>query len=125
MYTLELQILNGDDYVRIEALPKKLSSLHNLRHLWLWDCKSLCEMQFKIRELNGLKTLSMFVVGLERDNQLEEHDCLNISGRLHIRHPEKVKDHMDAKKAKIVKKNNLRELGVMGKKCFNQAKGGS
>ncbi|XP_047953724.1 putative disease resistance protein RGA3 [Salvia hispanica] len=105
-----LQILNLDYCVRLVALPKKLTSLRNLRHLCLWDCKSLCEMPSKMRELNGLKTLSMFVVGLKRDNQLEELECLNISGRLQIRHLERVKDHMDAKKAKIAEKNNLREL---------------
>ncbi|XP_047953784.1 disease resistance protein RGA2-like [Salvia hispanica] len=61
-------------------------------------------------ELNGLKILSMFVVGLKRGNQLEELECLNLSGRLRIRHLERVKDHMDAKKAKIAEKNNLHEL---------------
>ncbi|XP_047953673.1 putative disease resistance protein RGA4 [Salvia hispanica] len=105
-----LQILNLDDCVRLEALPKKLTSLRNLRHLCLWGCKSLREMPSKMRELNGLKTLSMFVVGHKRGNQLEELECLNISGRLQIRHLERVKDHMDAKKAKIAEKNNLRNL---------------
>ncbi|KAG6402574.1 hypothetical protein SASPL_134771 [Salvia splendens] len=105
-----LQILNLDGCVRLVALPKKLTSLHNLQHLCLWGCESLCEMPSKMRELNGLKTLSMFVVGLKRDNQLEELECLNLSGRLHIRHLERVKDHMDAKKAKIAEKNNLSEL---------------
>ncbi|XP_047953751.1 putative disease resistance protein RGA3 [Salvia hispanica] len=68
--------------IRLVALPKKLTSLRNLQHL----------------------------LGLKRDNQLEELEFLNLSGRLEIRHLERVKDHMDAKKAKIGKKNNLREL---------------
>ncbi|KAL1540406.1 hypothetical protein AAHA92_24763 [Salvia divinorum] len=107
-----LQILNLDYCDRLEALPKKLTSLRNLQHLHLWDCESLCEMPSKMRELNSLKTLSMFVVGLQRDNQLEELKYLNLSGRLQIKHLERVKDHMDAKKAMIAGKNKLRELSL-------------
>ncbi|XP_047981104.1 disease resistance protein RGA2-like isoform X1 [Salvia hispanica] len=105
-----LQILKLDYCRKLVVLPKKLTSLRNLQHLCLWECESLSEMPSKMRELNGLKTLSLFVVGLKRDNQLEELEFLNLSGRLEIRHLERVKDHMDAKKAKIGKKNNLREL---------------
>ncbi|XP_047966839.1 disease resistance protein RGA2-like [Salvia hispanica] len=107
-----LQNLNLDYCDRLVALPKKLTSLRNLQHLCLLGCKSLREMPSKMRNLNGLKTLSMFVVGLKRYNQLEELECLNISGRLEIRHLERVKDHIDAKKAKIAEKNNLRELSL-------------
>ena len=105
-----LQILNLDYCDRLVALPKKLTCLSNLQHLCLWDCDSLCEMPSKMRELNGLKTLSMFVVGVKRDNQLEELECLNLSGRLQIKPLERVKHYMDAKKAKILEKNYLREL---------------
>ncbi|XP_042014544.1 disease resistance protein RGA2-like [Salvia splendens] len=107
-----LQTLNLDYCDRLVALPKKLTSLRNLQHLCLWDCESLHEMPSKMRELNGLKTLSMFVVGLKRDNQLEELGCLNLSGRLQIKHLERVKDHMDAKKAKIAGIKNLSELSL-------------
>ncbi|XP_042017138.1 putative disease resistance protein RGA4 isoform X1 [Salvia splendens] len=106
-----LQTLNLDMCHRLVALPKKLNSLANLQHLCLSYCKSLCEMPPKTRELNGLKTLSMFIVGHHRD-KLEELEYLNLSGRLEIMHLERVKDHMDAKKAKIEKKNNLRELSL-------------
>ncbi|XP_047954415.1 disease resistance protein RGA2-like [Salvia hispanica] len=105
-----LQILYLDYCDRLVALPKKFTSLRNLQHLGLHGCNSLCEMPSKMRELNGLKTLSMFVVGLKRDNKLEELECLNISGRLQIRHLERVKDNIDAKKSKIAEKNNLRDL---------------
>ncbi|XP_047954413.1 disease resistance protein RGA2-like isoform X2 [Salvia hispanica] len=105
-----LQTLNLDYCVRLVALPKKLTSLRNLQHLCLWECNSLCKMPSKMRELNGLKTLSTFVVGLKRGNQLDELECLKLSGRLEIRHLERVKDHMVAKKAKIAMKKHLREL---------------
>ncbi|KAH6757485.1 hypothetical protein C2S52_023353 [Perilla frutescens var. hirtella] len=105
-----LQILNLDYCRRVVALPKNMRYLHNLQHLCLEKCESLSEMPSRIGELIGLKTLSTFVVGLNKGNQLEELQCLNISGRLHIRHLERVKDHMDAMKANIAEKMNLRRL---------------
>ncbi|XP_047979571.1 disease resistance protein RGA2-like [Salvia hispanica] len=105
-----LQILNLDYCYSLVALPKKLTCLRKLRHLCLWECQSLCEMPSKMRVLNGLKTLSRFIVGLKRDNQLEELECLDLYGTLEIRHLERVKDYMDAKKAKIAEKNNLQWL---------------
>ncbi|XP_047939497.1 putative disease resistance protein RGA3 [Salvia hispanica] len=105
-----LQILNLDFCDSLLALPKKLTSLHNLEHLCLSYCKSLSEMPSKMRELTGLKTLSMFVVGVKKGNQLEELQCLNLSGELEIRHLERVNDYLDAKKANIADKKNLRKL---------------
>ncbi|XP_047951745.1 disease resistance protein RGA2-like isoform X2 [Salvia hispanica] len=105
-----LQILNLDHCYKLMALPKKLTSLHNLQHLFLSNCWSLSEMPTKMRKLTGLKTLSMFVVGAKKGTQLEELHGLNLSGELSIQHLERVKDHLDAKKANTSDKKNLRSL---------------
>ncbi|KAL1547874.1 putative disease resistance protein RGA1 [Salvia divinorum] len=105
-----LQILNLNYCVRLVGLPKKLTSLHNLQHLYLSSCISLYEMPSNMRELTSLKTLSIFVVGAKIGNQLEELQCLNLSGELDIRHLERVKNHLDARKANIADKKNLKRL---------------
>ncbi|XP_047946924.1 disease resistance protein RGA2-like isoform X2 [Salvia hispanica] len=40
-------------------------------------------------------------------------ECLNLSGKLEIRHLERVKDHLDAKKANMAAKKNLKELSLL------------
>ncbi|KAL7137590.1 hypothetical protein ABFS83_10G103200 [Erythranthe nasuta] len=78
-----LHVLNLDECNKLEALPKKMGYLINLRHLYLENCQSLTEMPSKIGELTCLKTLSRFI---------------------------RVESAMDAKKANLAKKNNLRHL---------------
>ncbi|KAL7122724.1 hypothetical protein ACP275_01G061700 [Erythranthe tilingii] len=105
-----LQILNLDDCKKLEALPKKTRYLINLRHLFLEDCESLTEMPSKIGELTSLRTLSVFIVGRNRGNRLEELQCLKLGGKLRIEHLERVENPMDAKKANLAEKENLRDL---------------
>ncbi|KAL7159854.1 hypothetical protein ABFS83_01G054700 [Erythranthe nasuta] len=105
-----LQVLNLDYCQELEALPKKMRCLINLRHLFLERCRSLKEMPSKIGELTSLKTLSVFIVGRNRGNQLEELQCLKLGGNLTIRHLERVENPMDAKKANLAEKENLRYL---------------
>ncbi|KAG6431616.1 hypothetical protein SASPL_109695 [Salvia splendens] len=111
-----LQILNLDRCSRLLALPKKLTSIHNLQHLCLSNCWSLAEMPSKMRKLTALKTLSMFVVGSKKGNQLEELHCLNLGGELNIRRLERVTDHLDAKRANIAGKKNVRMLTLSWKR---------
>ncbi|KAL7159825.1 hypothetical protein ABFS83_01G053100 [Erythranthe nasuta] len=105
-----LQVLNLDYCRGLEALPKKTRDLINLRHLFLEGCRSLKEMPSKIGELTSLKTLSVFIVGRNRGNRLEELHCLKLGGNLTIRHLERVENPMDAKKANLAEKENLRHL---------------
>ncbi|KAL9177372.1 hypothetical protein ABFS82_01G054300 [Erythranthe guttata] len=105
-----LQVLNLDYCRGLEALPKKMRCLINLRHLFLEGCRSLKEMPSKIGELTSLRTLSVFIVGRNTGNQLEELQCLKLGGNLTIRHLERVENPMDAKKANLAKKENLRHL---------------
>lgn len=107
-----LQTINLDFCLRLAGLPKNIRYLHNLRHLCLRNCESLSQMPPRMRELSHLRTLSMFVVGFNRGNRLEELQCLNLGGRLEIRHLERVKDHMDAKKANLCEKKDLKEVSL-------------
>ncbi|KAK6118644.1 hypothetical protein DH2020_047636 [Rehmannia glutinosa] len=108
-----LQILMLNYCPKLAALPKNTRYLKNLRHFFLEDCTSLSEMPSKINDLTGLRTLSLFVVGHNRGNQLEELQCLNLGGKLEIRHLERVKNPMDAKKANLADKKNLRRLRLV------------
>ncbi|KAL8063879.1 hypothetical protein ABFX02_01G054900 [Erythranthe guttata] len=105
-----LQVLNLDYCRGLEALPKKMRCLINLRHLFLEGCESLKEMPSKIGELTSLRTLSLFIVGRNRGNRLEELQCLKLGGNLTIRHLERLENPMDAKKANLAEKENLRRL---------------
>ncbi|KAL9177378.1 hypothetical protein ABFS82_01G054700 [Erythranthe guttata] len=105
-----LQVLNLVYCRWLEALPKKMRCLINLRHLFLEGCRSLKEMPSKIGELTSLKTLSVFIVGRNRGNRLEELQCLKLGGKLRIEHLERVENPMDAKKANFADKENLSHL---------------
>ncbi|KAG8382075.1 hypothetical protein BUALT_Bualt05G0038800 [Buddleja alternifolia] len=107
-----LKILDLSSCDQLVELPKSMRYMKNLRHLLLEGCESLSEMPPKIGELTSLKTLSLFVVGHEIDNQVGELQCLNLGGSLEIRHLERVKNHLDAKKANIGEKWNLRALAL-------------
>ncbi|KAL7159911.1 hypothetical protein ABFS83_01G059500 [Erythranthe nasuta] len=105
-----LHALNLDDCRKLEVLPKKTRYLVNLRHLFLENCNALREMPSKIGELTRLQTLSLFVVGRDKGQGLEELQWLKLGGNLKIHHLDKVKDPVDAKKANLGKKENLRCL---------------
>ncbi|XP_012854111.1 PREDICTED: putative disease resistance protein RGA4 [Erythranthe guttata] len=96
----------------LEALPKKMRYLINLRHLFLEYCDSLRGMPSKIGELSSLRTLSKFIVGRDGGRRLEELQRLKLGGNLKIHHLDRVKDPMDAEKANLADKENLRCLGL-------------
>ncbi|KAL7122807.1 hypothetical protein ACP275_01G067100 [Erythranthe tilingii] len=105
-----LHVLNLDGCKKLEALPKKMRYLINLRHLFLEYCNALREMPSKIGELSSLQTLSKFIVGRDRGQGLEELQWLKLGGDLTIHHLDRVEDPIDAKKANLGKKENLRRL---------------
>ncbi|KAK4485088.1 hypothetical protein RD792_007696 [Penstemon davidsonii] len=105
-----LKILNLNNCEKLVSLPKDMRYMRNLRHLLLEDCFSLSEMPPSIGELASLQTLSVFIVGHEKDNQLKEMKFLNLGGKLIIKHLERKKNLVDAKKAILAKKQNLRDL---------------
>ncbi|KAL7122675.1 hypothetical protein ACP275_01G058400 [Erythranthe tilingii] len=105
-----LQVLNLEGCRKLDALPKKMRYLINLRHLFLERCRSLKEMPSKIGELTSLRTLSLFIVGRNRGNRLEELQCLKLGDKLRIKHLERVETPTDAKNANLAEKRNLRYL---------------
>lgn len=64
----------------------------------------------KIGELTLLKTLSAFTVSQGKNGQLGELQFLDLGGDLWIQHLERVLDQVDAKKASLNQKPNLRDL---------------
>ncbi|KAL8063978.1 hypothetical protein ABFX02_01G061300 [Erythranthe guttata] len=117
-----LHVLNLDGCKKLEALPKKTRYLINLRHLFLEDCDLLREMPSKIGQLTCLRTLSQFIVGWDRGNRLEELQYLNLGGKLKVSHLERVENPIDAKKANLVEKKNLRRLKLFWE--WNPGEGG-
>ncbi|KAL8511277.1 hypothetical protein ACS0TY_017910 [Phlomoides rotata] len=73
-------------------------------------------MPSRIRELTSLKTVSVFIVGDNIGNQLDELEHLNLGGALKIRHFERVQHHMNAN---LVKKPNLRDLNFRWEDDYN------
>lgn len=108
LWNLQILILDGCSY--LETLPKHIRFMTNLRHISLDGCSRLSDMPSKIRELICLRTLSLFIVGHKVDNQLDQLQLLNLEGRLELRHLERTKNHLIAKKANLVEKPNLRCL---------------
>ncbi|KAL8499110.1 hypothetical protein ACS0TY_022180 [Phlomoides rotata] len=108
LYNLQILILNHCR--QLQSLPKNIRCMSNLRHIFLKYCSSLGDMPYRIGELASLRTLSLFIVGDTIGNHLGELEHLNLGGRLEIKHVERVKNDLTAKKASLVEKPNLRDL---------------
>ncbi|KAK4487503.1 hypothetical protein RD792_005854 [Penstemon davidsonii] len=108
-----LKILNLNYCDRLVGLPKNIRYMRNLRHLFLDWCKSFCQMPPNIGELTSLRTLSVFIVGHEKGTQLKELQFLDLGGKLFIEHLERVENLVDARKANLAEKRNLRDLGLI------------
>ncbi|KAL8504195.1 hypothetical protein ACS0TY_022797 [Phlomoides rotata] len=108
LYNLQILILNY--CYQLQSLPKNIRNMTNLRHIFLDECLKLSDMPYRIGELASLKTLSLFIVGDRMGNQLDELEHLYLGGRLEIKHLERVKNHLIAKKANLVEKPNLRDF---------------
>ncbi|KAL8509114.1 hypothetical protein ACS0TY_016342 [Phlomoides rotata] len=99
---LRILILNGCK--DLMSLPEKIIYMTNLRHIFLEGCGQLSHMPSGIKELTSLKTLSLFIVGNKRSNQLDELEHLCLGGRLKIKHLERAQNHENAN---LVNKPNL------------------
>ncbi|KAL8503989.1 hypothetical protein ACS0TY_022643 [Phlomoides rotata] len=108
LFNLQILILNH--CYQLQSLPKNIRCMSNLRHIFLDACESLSDMPYRIGELASLRTLSLFIVGDTIGNHLGELEHLNLGGRLEIKHVERVKNDLTAKKASLVEKPNLRDL---------------
>ncbi|XP_028787894.1 disease resistance protein RGA2-like [Neltuma alba] len=110
-----LQILNLNGCCFLKKLPNQLKYLKSLRHLCLNGCPSLSRLAPKMRQLTCLKTLSVYIIGVQEGFLLEEVGNLKLEGTLDIEHLERVKSPMDAKKANLADKR-LDELELSWKR---------
>ena len=80
----KLEILKIKDCRNLSCLPKRLACLQNLRHIVIEECWSLSRMFPNIGKLSCLRTLSVYIVSVEKGNSLIELRDLNLGGKLRI-----------------------------------------
>ncbi|XP_048320318.2 putative disease resistance protein RGA3 isoform X2 [Ziziphus jujuba] len=105
-----LQTLDVSCCLNLQKLPKQMSRLRSLRHLHIFGCSLLRHMPPNIGKLTCLRTLSIFIVAGRRGNDVDELGNLNLHGSLSIKNLEEVKSPMEAKKANLAGKMNLKCL---------------
>nr|XP_048319592.1 disease resistance protein RGA2-like [Ziziphus jujuba var. spinosa] len=103
--------LDVSECYNLEKLPKHMSRMRSLRHLYIEGCRLLNHMPPNIGKLSCLGSLSRFIVDRRRGCDIDElESLLNLGGSLRIEHLEKVKSPMEAKKANLVGRMNLERL---------------
>ncbi|KAH7514979.1 hypothetical protein FEM48_Zijuj11G0147700 [Ziziphus jujuba var. spinosa] len=106
-----VQTLDVSECYNLEKLPKHMSRMRSLRHLYIEGCRLLNHMPPNIGKLSCLGSLSRFIVDRRRGCDIDElESLLNLGGSLRIEHLEKVKSPMEAKKANLVGRMNLERL---------------
>lgn len=117
---LNLQVMNLFGCKYLTELPSHMANLYKLKHLVITGCNGLSKMPAGIGKLIHLQTLSMFMVGSEADENLNQLQHLNLGGDLSIRQLENVKHASEARNADIIGKRNLHYLALS---WGNEAKG--
>ncbi|CAK9140010.1 unnamed protein product [Ilex paraguariensis] len=102
-----LQTLKLKDCRLLRKLPKGMKNLRNLRCLDIRGCDSLVCMPAGLGQLRHLQTLSFFIVGSDRGQQIGELKELNLSGELTIKGLHNVRDSEDARSANLKRKQDL------------------
>ncbi|AES79733.1 putative P-loop containing nucleoside triphosphate hydrolase, leucine-rich repeat domain, L [Medicago truncatula] len=111
IYNLKkLEILKIKDCDNLSCLPKHLTCLQNLRHIVIEGCGSLSRMFPSIGKLSCLRTLSVYIVSLEKGNSLTELRDLNLGGKLSIEGLKDVGSLSEAQEANLMGKKNLEKL---------------
>ncbi|CAK9153331.1 unnamed protein product [Ilex paraguariensis] len=87
----------------IKSLPESMTCLQNLQTLKLKDCSYFVNCP----KLRNLQTLSIFIVGSDRGQQIGELKELNLSGELTIKGLHNVRDSEDARSANLKRKQDL------------------
>ncbi|CAJ2652590.1 unnamed protein product [Trifolium pratense] len=110
IYNLQkLEILKIRFCIKLSCLPKRLACLQNLRHLVI-GCSSLSSLFPNIGKISCLRTLSLYIVSLEKGNSLAELRDLNLGGELSIEGLENVGSLSEAQEANLMCKKDLKEL---------------
>ncbi|XVE80845.1 hypothetical protein DITRI_Ditri15bG0013400 [Diplodiscus trichospermus] len=95
----------------VQNLPKKMSDLVSLRHIFFNDPKL---MPVEIGRLTCLQMLPLFFVGTEKGSQIEELGCLSqLRGELKISNVEHIRDKEEAKGAKLHEKTKIYKLELV------------
>ncbi|CAJ2634550.1 unnamed protein product [Trifolium pratense] len=112
IYNLKkLEILKIKDCDKLCCLPKCLACLQNLRHLVIEYCSSLSCLFPNIGKLSScLRTLSLYIVSLEKGCSLAELCDLNLGGKLSIEGLNNVCSLSEAQEANLMCKKDLQEL---------------
>jgi hypothetical protein len=111
IYNLQkLEILKIKECGKLSCLPKRLACLTNLRHIVIEECWSLSRMFPNIGKLSCLKTLSVYIVSVEKGNSLTELRDLNLGGKLCIEGLKDVGSLSEAQAANLRGKKDLHEL---------------
>ena len=110
IYNLKkLETLKIKDCSKLSCLPKHLACLTNLRHIVIEEFW-LSRMFPNIGKLTCLRTLSVYIVSLEKGNSLTELSDLNLSGKLSIKGLKDVGSLSEAQAANLKGKKDIHEL---------------
>ncbi|PIA45151.1 hypothetical protein AQUCO_01700591v1 [Aquilegia coerulea] len=108
---INLQTLNLDGCQNLTRLPKHMRKLRSLRHLDIGGCTKLSKMPIKMGQMVGLSTLSNFIVGEKKGEQINELNGLkHLSGELLLEKLELVNNSTEATEADLASKPNLSSL---------------
>lgn len=111
IYTLQkLEILKLKYLRKLVFLPKGMSCLKNLRHLVIENCDSLSKLFPYVGKLSCLRTLTVYIVSLERGHSLTELRDLNLRRKLIIKGLKDVGSLSEAQEANLMGKRDLHEL---------------
>lgn len=111
-----LQTLDLGDCFRLQELPKGIKNLTNLRHLnlQLHQCKvsGMSSFPLGFGQLTGLRTLSAFVVGSNKDGCKigELKGLMDLQGKLCISKLDNVVNEDDAMDANMKEKKHIYQL---------------
>ncbi|CAN6564471.1 unnamed protein product [Malus baccata var. baccata] len=105
LYNLQTLRMSNTD---IKTFPREMENLINLRHVYVDKDE---EVPFGMTRLTHLQTLPSFNLDRARRHRLDDLGGLNeLKGKLVIGSLKFVRDKEEAKKSKLVEKENLRKL---------------
>ncbi|KAH7514978.1 hypothetical protein FEM48_Zijuj11G0147600 [Ziziphus jujuba var. spinosa] len=106
-----VQTLDVNGCLGLAKLPKHMSRIRSLCHLYIDGCRSLNHMPPNIGKLSCLRSLCKFVVNRRRGCGIDElRSLFRLGGSMRIEELEKVKSSTEAKKANLARKMNLKRL---------------
>ncbi|XP_058756472.1 putative disease resistance protein RGA1 [Vicia villosa] len=106
----KLEILKLMNLSELRCLPKRLACLQNLRNLVIEDCDSLSQLFPYIGKSSRLRTLSVYIIGLERGQSLIELHNLNLRGKLNIKGLKYVGSLSHTQDANLTAKKEIHEV---------------